>query len=137
MAVFFYQNDSSPCDIEILVALPDGEGSGSWEEFMAEDFCDEDVLGHVFGFESVAADSGVGASQVAWFPGLVQRAEGVGDVLSLGSWGLVVVLTASGLGKPLKMRAGKGNFFFGRLKEALKKISAGRRPVRAMRAMPF
>ena len=59
MAVLFYQNDSSPYDIEILVALPDREGSGSWEEFMAEDFCDEDVLGHVFGFESVAADSGV------------------------------------------------------------------------------
>jgi hypothetical protein len=56
------------CDIEILVALPDGEGSGPSEEFMAEDFCDEDVLGHVFGFKAVAADSGVGASQVAWFP---------------------------------------------------------------------
>jgi hypothetical protein len=27
---------------------------------MAEDFCDEDVLGHVFGFKAVAADSGVG-----------------------------------------------------------------------------
>jgi hypothetical protein len=32
---------------------------------------------------------------------------------------------------PLKMRAGKGSFFFGRLKEALKKISAGRHPVLA------
>jgi hypothetical protein len=66
---------SSFNDIEILVALADGEGSGPWEEFMAEDFCDEDVLGHVFGFKAVAADSGVGASQVAWFPGLVQGAE--------------------------------------------------------------
>ena len=36
---------------------------------MAEDFCDEDVLGHVFGIIAVPADSGVGASQVAWFPG--------------------------------------------------------------------
>jgi hypothetical protein len=27
--------------------MPDGEGGGPWEEFMAEDFCDEDVLGHV------------------------------------------------------------------------------------------
>jgi len=101
LAVFFYQNDSSPYDIEILVALPDGEGSGSWEEFMAEDFCDEDVLGHVFGFESVAADSGVGASQVAWFPGLVQRAEGVGDVLSLGSWGAGGRVDGIGTGKAL------------------------------------
>jgi hypothetical protein len=42
---------------------------------MAEDFCDEDVLGHVYWFKAVAADSGVGASQVAWFPGLVQAAE--------------------------------------------------------------
>ena len=37
---------------------------------MAEDFCDENVLGHVFGFKAVAADGGVGASQVA---GLVGR----------------------------------------------------------------
>jgi hypothetical protein len=36
-----------PFDVEILVALPDGEGSGPGEEFMAEDFCDEDVLGGV------------------------------------------------------------------------------------------
>jgi hypothetical protein len=33
------------------------------------------------------------------------------------------------------MRAGKGSFFFGKLNLALKKISAGRRPVRAMRPM--
>ena len=33
------------------------------------------------------------------------------------------------------MRVGKGSFLGGTLKEALKKISAGRRPVRAMRAM--
>jgi hypothetical protein len=71
---------SSSFNIEILVALPDGEGGGPWEEFMAEDFCDEDVLGHVFGFEAVAADSGVGASQVAWFPGLVDGAEGSRNV---------------------------------------------------------
>jgi hypothetical protein len=37
------------CDIEILVALPDGEGSGPWEEFMAEDLGQEDVLGLVWG----------------------------------------------------------------------------------------
>jgi hypothetical protein len=33
------------------------------------------------GFEAVATDGSVGASEVAWFPGLVQRAEGVGNVL--------------------------------------------------------
>ena len=77
-------------NVEILVALPDGEGGGPWEEFMTEDFCDEDVLGHVYGFKAVAADSGIGASQVAWFPGLVQGAEGVGDVLrELGAGGRV------------------------------------------------
>ena len=85
-----YQKISSPYDIEILVALADGEGSGAWEEFMAEDFSDEDVLGHVYGFKAVAADSGVGASQVAWFPGKVQGAEVVGDVLrELGTGGRV------------------------------------------------
>jgi hypothetical protein len=68
-------------EVEILVALADGEGSGLGEEFMAEGFCDEDVLGHVLGFKAVVADSGVGASQVAWFPGKGEGAEGVGDVL--------------------------------------------------------
>jgi hypothetical protein len=29
----------------------------------------------------VAADSSVGRAEVAWFPGFVQRAEGVGNVL--------------------------------------------------------
>jgi hypothetical protein len=49
---------------------------------VAEDLCQEDVVGHVLGFKLVAADSTVGAAEVAWFPGLVQRAEGVGNVLS-------------------------------------------------------
>jgi hypothetical protein len=53
-------------------------------------FCDEDVLGHVFGSKAVAADSGAGASQVAWFPEFVQGAEGVGDILrELGTGGRV------------------------------------------------
>jgi hypothetical protein len=40
------------------------------------------------GFKAVAADSGVGAAQVAWFPGLIQGAEGVGDILrELGAGG--------------------------------------------------
>jgi len=42
---------------------------------------EEDVIGLVRGFEEVAADGDVGAAEVAWFPGLVQRAEGVGNVL--------------------------------------------------------
>ena len=48
---------------------------------MAEDLGQEDVVGLVSGFELVAADSSVGASEVAGFPGFVQRAEGVGNVL--------------------------------------------------------
>ena len=48
---------------------------------MAEDLGEEDIVGLVLGFEAVAADSGVSASQVAWFPGLVQGAEGGGNVL--------------------------------------------------------
>jgi hypothetical protein len=67
---------------------------------MAEDFCDEDVLGHVFGFKAVAADGGVGASQVAWFPGKGEGAEGSRNVL--GELRLVVVLTASGEAKLLR-----------------------------------
>jgi hypothetical protein len=47
---------------------------------MAEDFRDEDVLGHVFGFKAVVADSGVGASQVAWFPAKGEGAEGSRNV---------------------------------------------------------
>jgi len=49
---------------------------------VAEDLGQEDVVGLVSGFELVAADSSVGASEVAGFPGFVQRAEGVGNVLS-------------------------------------------------------
>ena len=48
---------------------------------MAEDLCQEDVVGLVLRFEAVAADGGVGAAQVSWFPGFVQRAEGGRNVL--------------------------------------------------------
>jgi hypothetical protein len=49
---------------------------------MAEDLCEEDIVGLVFGFELVATDGAVGAAQVAWFPpGMVQGAEGGGHVL--------------------------------------------------------
>jgi hypothetical protein len=36
-AVSFYQNASVSCDIEILVALPDGERGIRPEKFVAED----------------------------------------------------------------------------------------------------
>jgi hypothetical protein len=56
-------------DIKILITLPDRQ-AGIWtEEFMAEDLCEEDIVGLVFGFELVATDGAVGASEVAWFPG--------------------------------------------------------------------
>jgi hypothetical protein len=48
---------------------------------MTEDLCEEDIVGHVFGFEAVAADGSIGASEVAWFPRLVKRAEGRRNVL--------------------------------------------------------
>ena len=48
---------------------------------MSEDLGEVDVVGLVVRFELVAADGAVGAAQVAWFPELVQRAEGVGNVL--------------------------------------------------------
>ena len=43
---------------------------------MSEDLGQEDVVGHVFGLEAVAADRAVGAAEVAWFPGKVALAEG-------------------------------------------------------------
>ena len=69
MWLVFYQN-ASLYDIEILIALPHGKRCVRSQEFMAEDLGQEDVAGHVSGLEEVAADSSVGASQVAWFPGL-------------------------------------------------------------------
>ena len=42
---------------------------------MAEDLSDKDVFGHVFWFKAFAADGCVGAAQVAWFPGLIDRTE--------------------------------------------------------------
>ena len=49
---------------------------------------------------------------------------GTGSLAKFSSW-------------PSKSRAGWESFFGGRLKEALKKIPAGLRPVRAIQAMPF
>ena len=48
---------------------------------MPQDLGQEDIVGHVFGLEEVAADCSVCAAEVARFPGFVQRAEGVGNVL--------------------------------------------------------
>jgi hypothetical protein len=49
---------------------------------MAEDSGEEDIVGLVFGFELVATDGAVGASEVAGFPpGVVEGAEGGGNVL--------------------------------------------------------
>ena len=59
-------------NIKILIGLPYGEGGIGTEEFVAEDLCEEDIVGVVFGFEIVATDGAVGASQVAGFPGLGQ-----------------------------------------------------------------
>jgi len=42
---------------------------------------EEDIVGLVLWFELVAADGAVGASQVSWFPGQVEGAEGGGNVL--------------------------------------------------------
>ena len=94
---------SSNFDVKILITLPDREGCVRPQELVAEDLGQEDVIGLVLRFEAVAADGGVGRAQVAWLPGFVQRAEGGRNVL--GSWGLVVVLTASGEGKLLRSRS--------------------------------
>src|SRR6516162_10329577 len=80
-AVSFYQNASFSHDIEIVIALPDGQRCIRSEQLVAEDLGQEDVVGLVCGFKLVAADGSVGASQIAWFPGFVQRAESGGDVL--------------------------------------------------------
>jgi hypothetical protein len=61
--------------------MPCGKGCVRPEELLAEDLGQEDVVSLVLGFEFVAADSSVGAAEVTGFPGLVQRAEGVGNVL--------------------------------------------------------
>jgi hypothetical protein len=48
---------------------------------MAEDLCQEDVVGLVLRFEALAADGGVGAAQVSRFPRFVEGAEGGRNVL--------------------------------------------------------
>ena len=56
-------------NIKILITLSHGKRCIWPEELMPEDLGEEDIVGLVFGFELVATDGAVGASEVAWFPG--------------------------------------------------------------------
>ena len=69
MAPSFLQVRLSAIEYKILITLAYGEGCVRSEEFMAEDLGEEDIVGDVFGFELVATEGAVGASQVAGFPG--------------------------------------------------------------------
>ena len=73
IAPLSYRDVSRLSNVKILITLPDGEGCVRSEEFMAEDLCEEDIVGLVLRFEAVAADGGVGAAQVSWFPGFVRE----------------------------------------------------------------
>jgi hypothetical protein len=64
-------------NVKIVMGLPYRKGCVWTEEELGE----EEIVGLVFGFELVATDGAVGASQVAWFPGSVKGAEGCGNVL--------------------------------------------------------
>jgi hypothetical protein len=61
---------------------------------MAEDLGEEDIVGLVFGFELVATDGTVGATEVAGFPREVEGAKGGGNVL----WELWAGSGVNGLG---------------------------------------
>jgi hypothetical protein len=71
----FYRAVSGLFDIKILITLSYGKGYVWSEEIMAEDLGEEDIVGLVFGFELVATDGAVGASEVSWFPGKVEGAD--------------------------------------------------------------
>jgi len=171
-AVSSYQIGSAFYDKEILIALPHGKRSIRPQELVAEDLGEEDVVGHILWFEHVAADGAVSRAEVARFPGLVQRAEGVGDVLGelraggsvngIGAReGFEIPESVEGLdnflwigqdGDRVRLEACAGSVagfklavedegwegeFLGRQTEAGAKEDFGRRPVRAMRPMPF
>ena len=55
-----YQNASVSHDIEILITLSHRQRGIRSKEFVAEDLCEEDIVGDVFGFEHVATDGAVG-----------------------------------------------------------------------------
>jgi hypothetical protein len=76
-----HRNGSRLSNIKNLITLSYGKGCIWTEKFVAEDLSEEDIVGLVFGFELVATDGAVGASQVAGFPGEVEGAEGDGNVL--------------------------------------------------------
>jgi hypothetical protein len=69
MALYPNSTGSRLSNVKILITLSYGEGCIWTEEFMAEDLSEEDIVGLVFGFELVATDGAVGASEVSWFPG--------------------------------------------------------------------
>jgi hypothetical protein len=81
MALLFYRDGSGHSNVKILITLPDRKRCVRPEEFMTEDLGEEDIVGLVFGFELVATDGAVGASEVAGFPRQVEGAEGGGNVL--------------------------------------------------------
>jgi hypothetical protein len=47
-------------NVKILITLADRKGCIRSQEFMAEDLCEEDIVGLVLGFELVATDGDVG-----------------------------------------------------------------------------
>jgi hypothetical protein len=54
---------------------------------VTEDFCDEDVLGHIFGFKELAADGAVSRAQLARLPAEVTLAESDFDLVVQGVLG--------------------------------------------------
>ena len=92
-----------------------------------------------FGSRAGGRVDGIGAREAFEIPELSERAD---NFLWVGQDGDGVRLEAGAGSLPgfelaVKDDGGKGEFLFGRLNLALKKISAGLRPVRAMRPMPF
>ena len=83
--------------------------------------------------------NGIGARECFQGPELIERTD---DLLWIGQDRDRVRLEAgawsvAGFELAIKDEGGEGSFLGGKLKLALKKISAGRRPVSAIRPMPF
>ena len=97
----------SRLNVEILVALPDRESGGAWQEFVSQDLGQEDIVGHVPGLEAVAADGGVGAAQVARFPGKVALAEGDLDLVVQSVLGADMGAVGIWVGTDLERRRSK------------------------------
>ena len=60
MTLYLNRDLSVLSNIKILITLSYGKGCVRTQEFMAEDLCEEDIVGLVFGFELVATDGAVG-----------------------------------------------------------------------------